>query len=315
MGKLQTIRLKDQEGYGKKMPPGYLGSILDRIGPLVSGAVLMAFEGRSASRGRKQKWFEAATDIRFVGVDSDGTDSLLRFENPCFGEAARDLYRQKELWVTKPPEIYTAFDVFDDLLADLSAKNEESDRYDNKLLERVSKFEKPIKAGLEVLSFENGQRNQNRAVLNQAIVDVSRRLSNQTPQPSRVRVLGRLDMVRYSTLSFGLILENGHEIRGVLVNENSLDKLKPLMNKQILVEGKGVFRPSGRLLRVDVEAFRDGTGENSIWSQEPTPIEQASQKKDTHKTQTSMSGVSAFFGTWPGDESEEDLLSAVRELD
>jgi hypothetical protein len=79
-------------------------------------------------------------------------------------------------------------------------------------------------------------------------------LSDQTPLPRQVRVVGKLDMVRHRTRSFGLILDGGEEVRGVLV-DGTPELLQGYFGKDITVLGKAIY-PSGTLLRIDALEYR-----------------------------------------------------------
>ena len=62
----------------------------------------MAMEGSSVAQGRPPGWVQRAADIRFTGYTHQGDDTLIGVEIPSLGEAAEELYRQRELWDTRP---------------------------------------------------------------------------------------------------------------------------------------------------------------------------------------------------------------------
>ena len=136
---LQEITLKSDLHFGRRLPPSTFGKALVEISIMVRSAISMAFRGRSSVRGKRPGWLATAADIRFVG--HGGTDeSVLQFEIPRLGEAAVELYQQGGLWPTRPDPNDTAFDLWCDILADVDAKNEDSDRFDPLLLRRLSSF-------------------------------------------------------------------------------------------------------------------------------------------------------------------------------
>jgi hypothetical protein len=136
-------------------------------------------------------------------------------------------------------------------------------------------------------------------------------LSEQTPTPRQIRVVGKLDMVRHSTRSFGLLLADGQEVRGVL-HEGDADLLQQYFGKEITVFGKAVYRPSGGLLRVDAREIVDTVEGRPAFSFIPPPL--THRTKQDRKMQAPKNGVAAFFGSWPGDETDEELLAALGEL-
>jgi hypothetical protein len=120
-------------------------------------------------------------------------------------------------------------------------------------------------------------------------------------------------MVRASTQSFALRLEDGQEVRGVLVWGNIVQAASHL-NHQVLVLGRAVYRASGRLLRIDADEITGETGEPSFWSRVPPPKRRKFDLAPYHKTQGPRSGMNAIIGRWPGDETDEEIQAALERL-
>ncbi|XYI04294.1 hypothetical protein ACMHYB_58455 [Sorangium sp. So ce1128] len=129
-----------------------------------------------------------------------------------------------------------------------------------------------------------------------------------------MRIAGLLDMVRVSTQSFAIKLDDGEEIRGVLTG-GSVDAAGVLLNRRVLVHGRAVYRPSGRILRLDAERIEDGEGVSGFWSKVPKPIfGRRFDPRALYRPQTATTGVNAIFGKWPGDETDEEFDQAIKEL-
>jgi len=136
-------------------------------------------------------------------------------------------------------------------------------------------------------------------------------LSDQTPSPRQVRLVGKLDMVRHSTRSFGLQLDDGTEIRGILV-DGTLNRLQELFGRDITILGRAIYRPSGTLLRVDATELLPTAEGRQAFSRVPPSL--AQHRKAERRLQTSRSGVASFFGSWPGEESDRELLQSLEEV-
>jgi hypothetical protein len=75
------------------------------------------------------------------------------------------------------------------------------------------------------------------------------------------------------------------------------------------------FDLTGGFLRLEADAIRDATASDSLFAFLPTAIEQkiarpyapAPRHRQLHARES-------FLGKWPGDETEEQLLAALREL-
>lgn len=121
-------------------------------------------------------------------------------------------------------------------------------------------------------------------------------------------------MVRHSTRSFEMLLEEGKKVRGVLESGDQIETLKSLLGKKILAVGKAVYRPSGSLLRVDAQAVEEGTGQPKVFSKVPPPIEHRQPAARLRISEQATHGVPGFFGKWPGDESDDELLAMLRDV-
>lgn len=118
-------------------------------------------------------------------------------------------------------------------------------------------------------------------------------------------------MVRHGTRSFGLVLANGDEIRGVLI-EGTSDVLQGYFGKEITVLGKAIYRPSGTLLRLDASEILPTSSGRRAFSKIPPSLVQSRSRE--RRLTPSKNGVTSFFGTWPGDETDRDLHEALEEI-
>lgn len=306
----REITLQTDQNYGKKAPPAEVGALLRNIGDSVRKSILMAVEGRSSSRGRPQSWLINASDIRFV--DITGTkDTILHFEIPTMGEAFPELYEQKVLWQTKPSESDTGLDLFSRVLHDVLIKDTNSNLFDRQLIHNISKYNKILNGNYHGILLGNGVTG-NKSFISFETIENAKYLGQHTPKPRMGRITGQLDMIRWSTQSFEIILNDREKVNGILI-DNDIDELKEYGSGKITIEGKIIYRPSGRILRIDAHSFMPATEQSEIWSKVPPPIGKELDKRSIRKKQTKKNGVNAYFGIWPGDESEEELLALLED--
>lgn len=308
-----SVILESDQGFGGRVPPRVCGVFLSQLDVQIRHSISMAFRGASHARGRPPRWLEATSDIRFVEIEGRDT-TVLHFEAPTFGDAAPELYEQVELWPSRPDHGHTGFEVFADLLRDLAAQNRESDRFDPALLRGFRGFSRVFDGFFREARIEDVRADaRDFAVLAPATIDSARRLGSEAPPARRVRVVGVLDVIRESTQCFAIRLDSGEEVRGILA-EGSLSRVSSLFNKRVAAEGRGIFRPSGRFLRLDADVIVPGEDVSELFSRVPMPLAKQTHKIQWQRPQTSSTGVNAFFGRWPGEESEEELLAALDEL-
>jgi hypothetical protein len=78
-----------------------------------------------------------------------------------------------------------------------------------------------------------------------------------------------------------------------------------------MVEGVGVFRPSGSLLRVDADAIVAASSQDEFFRRVPSAI----ARRDYHKLARLRAGEKSAYaqlrGWLPGEESDEEFNTAV----
>ena len=87
-----------------------------------------------------------------------------------------------------------------------------------------------------------------------------------------------------------------------------------LFRRDVLVLGKAVFRPSGRLLRIDAHEVLAASESDLFFSKAPAPGRAEVELRELDRGRRPMNGVAAIFGNWPGDETEDQGQAALREL-
>lgn len=308
-----TVTLRSPSKYGGRVPPARVGVVLEAFEEQLRRSVSMALRGRSTSPGPLPAWLARVTDVRLVGLEGK-TDTLLHFEAPRLGEAT-DVYAQEELWSTRPSPDWTAFEVLADVVRAVGASDADSDRYDGPLLRSLwRRLGRVVGDGFTDATIEDRRGGtKSRAVIDAQVLSAARSLGARLPAPRAVRVVGKLDMIRDSTQTFALLLDSGEEVHGTLV-QGELADVTPLFKRRVMVQGKAIYRPSGRVLRIDAELLRDGHDEPGLWSKVPGPLEKPVRATDHRRPQGPTTGVNAFWGRWPGDETDEELLRAMDEM-
>ena len=311
----QEIFVESRDGYGKRPPMEFCGSVFRGLFPMLGSSVRMAIEGASSSAGAPPSWLRRASDVRVVGVSGRDAATIFHVEAPPLGEAAKEVYLQDSLWETKPAESATAINVVARVIDDVASTDAESNRYDRQLLNRIIRMrrlfdDRVVSIQLPTANIGGGGSTR----VTSQVVDSAIRLADRTPQPRQIRLTGLLDMIRHSTRSFGLKLEDGDEVRGVLETTEQTEALKQFLGKKLLVLGRAVYRPSGKLLRIDAEGFETGEGQPLLFAKVPPPREVRPTPVRLKPLSHQPQGVPAFFGTWPGEETDEDFERMLVEL-
>jgi hypothetical protein len=118
-----------------------------------------------------------------------------------------------------------------------------------------------------------------------------------------------LDTVSASRTDVVLTLKDGTRVPARMA-EHDVEVLRSLLGKEVVVSGVAHYRPSGRLLILDVEAIDSARPEDRIFERASTAQMQNVSLEPVDSSEAS--GVAAFFGLWPGDETDAQLLEALQ---
>jgi hypothetical protein len=311
----QVLRLQTDSDYSKRLPIHLCGDLLRLLKPLMAYSVRMAVEGSSVAVGRTPTWLATASDVRFVEYARDGNDTLIQLDLPALGAAAPELYDQAELWATKPAPEYTAIDVLSQVVNEVDRGDQDSLLYDRHLLRKLSSVRRVFSDHLHAVALPHASNGTARVhLLTADTTSIAGRLADSTPQPQEVRIAGHLDMIRRSTRSFGLQLDDGTEVHGVLENADEVDQMREFFGKRVLILGKAIYRPSGSLLRIDAHAIEHGEGQPSIFSRIPPSRSRRVPQSRKVSTGQGWDSFSTYFGAWPGEETDEQWNEMLLEL-
>jgi hypothetical protein len=309
----RSFRLEAPEGLGKHPRPELIGPVLSGLRGIVLDSVRMGF--LHSSRGRVPTQLQAAADVRFIGHSATGADAtLLHFELPRLVDVAPEAFRQKLLWDDGPQPEQTAFDLLADSLRDVAARRKDSSRFDRGLLKRFGGYRKLFAPRhLEKISLVD-QPADAPAFLDRAVTEAAIELSAAIPPARRVRIAGRLDVLGASQGLMKIAVGPGAVVIALWEGDAPIDALKEWFNREVVIEGKAVFRPSGALLRVDASAIAEASDVDTFFRRIP----QAAVASDTERLLRLKAGEPSAYGRIlgriPAEETDEEFLAAVESM-
>ena len=93
-----------------------------------------------------------------------------------------------------------------------------------------------------------------------------------------------------------------------------VELLRDFFNREVVIEGTGVFRPSGSLLRIDADAIAAAGTHDDFFRTVP----KAAVERDCHKLSRLRPGEPSVYarilGSIPAEESDEEFAAAIEEL-
>lgn len=311
----RSFRLEAPAGLGARPRPELIGPVLTHLHTTLQDTVRMGFLHSSRARGRVPAQLKAAADVRYAGHSADGDQAtLLHFEVPRFGDAAPGMFRQQRLWDDGPEPEQTVFELLGAALADVAARRQDSSRFDPGLLRRFMGYRRMFTRGHLASIALADTEGAEPARLDAAVADAAGELSQGTPVSQRVRVVGRLDVMGASQGVLKLEVRPGAVVAGLWDGEAAMESLKELFNRDVVVEGMAVFRPSGRLLRVDVRAIAPASGQDDFFRTVPSAAARLQDGKPVRHGRDDGAAFARIFGRIPAEESEEEFLAAIDAL-
>lgn len=311
----RSFRLEAKEGLGAKPRPELIGPVLSHVHATLQDTVRMGFLHSSRARGRVPLHLKAAADVRFVGHRADGESAtLLRFEVPRFGSAAPNVFQQQRLWDDGPEPEQTVFELLGAALADVAACREESNRFDPGLLRRFARYRPLFARGHLTRIALPDTIGAEAARLDYAVAGAAGDLAARTPASNRVRVVGRLDVMGASQGVLKVEVKPGVVVSGLWEGDGHVDSLRDYFNRDVVIEGRAVYRPSGSLLRVDVDAIGNATPADEYFRALPSGRAQRNAVRVARLRPGESSPYARILGLIPAEESDEEFLAAVEAL-
>lgn len=310
----REVRVEGAAAHGTRIGARALKDILELTLEGSRRALRLRTQGRSTARGALPAWIEQATryDVELVGGST-----VLRFTGPTLAEADPEEFSQGDLFPELDPDL-TAMDYLGSVLESaLEGPASAADVCDREMLLHIGRYRRLFEDGISRVSYSVSANGRSRAVaLSAPLLEGLSDLERRIPPSQQVRVSGKLDSIRDSDRTFGLLVGGVKEaVRGI-ANAELLDDLQQLWRKSVLVTGAAHFSASGKLLRVEADTLREAAGsECEVWGVKPTAIGVAAGTPTGLRVpQGTRSGLGAVIGKWPGDETDDELMAALAEL-
>jgi len=293
--------------------------LLETVGVLLEGArqaTRFFIEGESTRKGPRPAWLDAACNVEVTGLTAGS--AVVALEAPTLADAAPERFggaHQVSLFA-EPQQLldasHSAVDIFAGVLASVVRGEKERVLADRALLDTCVRFARSARArdGFEGVQLEGIAGLSAPLVVRRDDVAKIELLRDETPGPKAVRVSGTLDTISATKPDVVLTLSDGTAVAARLDARDN-EQLEALFGSRVVVSGMAQFRPSGKLLVIDVEHLGPARDGDVLFESAPKAT---ARPVASLLPQDEASRVSAFFGTWPGDETDEELLDALEAI-
>lgn len=138
-------------------------------------------------------------------------------------------------------------------------------------------------------------------------------MHNETHEPQRIIVSGMLDQMTHSRHTFVLRI-GARRLRGILPSGHVRD-YRDLLGEHVVVDGTTTFQPSGKMTVIVATAIHKAAEQDAVWEHVPHSTPRTlDELRPRNPLPPGASGFGRIFGQWPGDETDEEITAALKEM-
>ena len=289
-----------------------LREVLDVLLESSERGLRLAVQGESVKRGKVPSWLSKSLDFTITGLEEGST--VLDLEAAVLGETALEQIAEQDLWYSKPAPEDTALTLLSRSVRDTTSENLESDTYDAGVLEGLLSFEPILRNFAQRIEFDSDERPRERFELGCDEIEKIRRLKTYTPEPMTFVVSGELDMIQHSSKRFHLMVSDRQSIPGTVDPEFlSAEDLRQWWGKKVTIKGMVHFRPSRKVRLIEAQVIKAKAVGEEVFERVPVPSTTMDLFESPRRLVPTHGPLMEVWGKWPGDESIEEILAALKE--
>ena len=306
------LRLQGLESAHGQIKAYDLYRVLGALLKVAERSTRLLATGESSGIGTRPAWLNDSIDFTVTGIKKGST--ILKIEAPLLADTAQDQFSQKEFWRESPEPQDTALDLAALAIEEAQSGTSSGDRYDASVLEAVLDFKKAVRVAGVRFQLKSTTQARGHFELGQKSFERIAERKQQLPEPKAFIVSGHLDEIKHSIGRFRMFLRNGQNLLG-RVHPEFLDgeSLRGLWGKQVTVEGMVHFKANGQARMIEARKLSPQLEGDEIFEALPmvsNPQVQAEFFSDA-ATATKLFDPMVLWGTWPGDESVEELMAEL----
>ena len=287
-------------------------SLLQGLTECAERGLRLAVEGASVRTGHPPAWLKKAVDLNLSGLEKGST--VLDIEAPTLGDALGTDLQQPDFWSPVPAPTDTALSFLSRSIHEATSGNLESEYYDAGVLSSLLALKPFFKVEAHSVELIGCGRAQENVTFGLAEIEKAEQLKRGTPEARAFVVSGQLDAIHHSRRRFDLILADGQRIPG-RVDEEFLtaEILRNYWGRPVTIKGTVHFKPSGRVQLLEAHALHPRDTGDEVFDQMPA-AEEATELFDPAGWRAGQPNpFNEVRGAWPGEESIEELLGALRQ--
>ena len=270
----------------------------------------LAIQGESVKSGPIPNWLARSLDFTVTGIQKGST--TISLDAPPLGETAPNQIKQQDLWFSKPTPEDTAITLVSRSVREVISEKSESDAYDKGVLDGLLSFDTFFKTYGDRVEVQASGRPAENFSLSSYELEKVRELKAEIPEPIAIVISGNFDVIQHSRSKFHLDLSKGQVILGTIDREIlSVEDMRNFWGKKVTIKGTLHFHRGRKIRLLEAQSIKLAEEGEEVFERlslqgKPLPLFDLEIQK-----LNASPALKEIWGKWPGDESIEELLSAL----
>ena len=287
-----------------------LANILLALCKTAESATRLFSFGSGTGIGGNPSWLTESTNFTVTGLTQGST--VIQIKAPLLRETTKNIFAPRDFHLNPPGLKDTALDLVAYAIEDAGNENSTGEYYDSYVLEAMRKLGRPTQKGEVQLELIPQGSAHGKFILNKTVYQKLSNLKQSMPKQQTFIVSGRLDQINYKSRNFHLSIGQNSKILGRLQPESlDIEDLRQFWGKLVTIEGMVHFKVGGKPRIIEARKIGARSEGDELFEKLPE-IHPLFSKTDEYRAQSF--NIRDIFGTWPGDETIEELMAALKEL-
>ncbi len=309
-----SIRLSDFGMDDGTIALSLLSKISDQLIRISESTLRLYVEGNShLKRGKMPDWLQKSIEFKLTGITKGST--VLSIEAPVLSETLKSI--QYPLFNELDSKDYSRDSALSlAMLAYQKAISEdrETDLLDKALLGEMLVFKDLLDSGKRKIEMDCPSLSR-KVILETSSFDKIRVLESTTPEPIKIKLSGKLDVLKHSN-SLAEIITPQKRVKVKLPDNIGFDLLKPLFGKEVTVTGLANLNPARQLVSILLADIHPINSDDSFFNAIPPVLKETTDIKQLIVAQKHTRVQTAEFNKLAEElnitESVEEMISALK---
>jgi len=309
-----SIRLTDFGMDEGTIALSLLSKISDQLIRISESTLRLYVEGIShLKRGKMPDWLQKSIDFKLTGIKKGST--VLSIEAPVLSESLKGI--QYPLFNDLDSTDYsmdTALSLAMLAYQKAITEDQETNLLDKALLGEMLVFRNILGSDKRMIEIECPSLSRS-VVLEKSGFDKIRILEHVTPAPIKVKLSGKLDVLKHSN-SLAEIITPQKRVKVKLPDNIGFEVLKPLFGEEVTVTGLANLNPGGKLVSILLSDIHPVNTDDSFFNAIPLVLKETTDVKQLIVAQKFTHAKTADFIKLADGlnitESVEEMIHALK---